>query len=242
MTATCAGTANFSTTARTTTNVSVVLQCNSTAPEAGSALITGTTFNCGTVTSISASPAEVIVGNPIALNSLATAPNPSGLTYAWSAPSGSGSFSNATAANPTFTCSAPASALTLTLTVADGAVPPGAACSSNTSSIQVTCDGHLDAAQQYATVTKIKHLVVIFGENVSFDHYFGTYPTAQNNAGDTAFTAAPGTPVPNGLVSPLDPTHGFALISTESELAHDQSECIGDRQRRGREQPVPPRG
>jgi phospholipase C len=218
MTATCAGTASFSTTARTTTNVSVVLQCNSTAPEAGSALITGTTFNCGTVTSISASPAEVIVGNPIALNSLATGPNPGALTYAWSAPSGSGSFSNATAANPTFTCSAPAAPLTLTLTVADGAVPPGAACRSNTSSIQVTCDGHLDAAQQYATATKIKHLVVIFGENVSFDHYFGTYPTAQNNPGDTAFTAAPGTPVPNGLVSPLDPTHGFTALGGPSLL------------------------
>ena len=26
------------------------------------------------------------------------------------------------------------------------------------------------------TATPIKHLVVIFQENVSFDHYFGTYP------------------------------------------------------------------
>jgi phospholipase C len=26
------------------------------------------------------------------------------------------------------------------------------------------------------TTTPIKHLVVIFQENVSFDHYFGTYP------------------------------------------------------------------
>ena len=30
------------------------------------------------------------------------------------------------------------------------------------------------------TATPIKHLVVIFQENVSFDHYFGTYPVAQN--------------------------------------------------------------
>src|SRR5262245_23507493 len=30
------------------------------------------------------------------------------------------------------------------------------------------------------TKTPIKHLVVIFQENVSFDHYFGTYPTAAN--------------------------------------------------------------
>src|SRR5580693_4646534 len=28
--------------------------------------------------------------------------------------------------------------------------------------------------------TPIKHVVVLFNENVSFDHYFGTYPTAAN--------------------------------------------------------------
>jgi phospholipase C len=33
-----------------------------------------------------------------------------------------------------------------------------------------------DAAGGYPTTTPIKHLVVIFQENVSFDHYFGTYP------------------------------------------------------------------
>ncbi len=40
----------------------------------------------------------------------------------------------------------------------------------------------------------IKHVVVIFGENESFDHYFGTYPNALNQPGETAFTAATGTP------------------------------------------------
>jgi len=39
----------------------------------------------------------------------------------------------------------------------------------------------------------IKHVVVIFGENISFDHYFGTYPNATNTGG-TTFTAATGTP------------------------------------------------
>ena len=33
------------------------------------------------------------------------------------------------------------------------------------------------------TATPIKHLVVIFQENVSFDHYFGTYPNAANTGG-----------------------------------------------------------
>ena len=30
--------------------------------------------------------------------------------------------------------------------------------------------------------TPIEHLVVIFNENISFDHYFGTYPNATNPA------------------------------------------------------------
>jgi phospholipase C len=46
----------------------------------------------------------------------------------------------------------------------------------------------------------IKHVVVIFGENVSFDHYFGTYPNALNNPGANTFTAATGTPTPNNYI------------------------------------------
>ena len=50
------------------------------------------------------------------------------------------------------------------------------------------------------TATPIKHLVVIFDENVSFDHYFGTYPNAANTDG-TPFTAAKGTPAVDNLVT-----------------------------------------
>jgi len=53
------------------------------------------------------------------------------------------------------------------------------------------------------TATPIKHLVVIFQENVSFDHYFGTYPNALNSKGDRIFTPAPGTPTVNGLSTAL---------------------------------------
>jgi phospholipase C len=49
------------------------------------------------------------------------------------------------------------------------------------------------------TTTPIKHVVVIFQENISFDHYFGTYPKASNLAGETRFTAKAGTPSVNGL-------------------------------------------
>src|ERR1700682_1303927 len=46
--------------------------------------------------------------------------------------------------------------------------------------------------------TPIRHLVVIFQENVSFDHYFATHPHAPNPEG-SPFTAKPGTPIVNGL-------------------------------------------
>ncbi len=66
----------------------------------------------------------------------------------------------------------------------------------------------LPSTQTYTipTVTSsqvIKHVVVIFDENVSFDHYFATYPFATNPAGETSFTAATGTPIPNGLSGTL---------------------------------------
>ncbi len=51
------------------------------------------------------------------------------------------------------------------------------------------------------TTTPIHHVVVIFQENVAFDHYFGTYPLAANPAGEPAFHAAPATPSVNGLLS-----------------------------------------
>jgi phospholipase C len=55
-----------------------------------------------------------------------------------------------------------------------------------------------------ATKTPIKHLVVIFQENASFDHYFGTYPQALNPAGETLFKAAKDTPKANNLLHPKD--------------------------------------
>jgi phospholipase C len=51
------------------------------------------------------------------------------------------------------------------------------------------------------TATKIKHLVVIFNENRSFDHYFGTYPHALNPPGEPAFVAAKDTPIPDNYIS-----------------------------------------
>jgi len=49
------------------------------------------------------------------------------------------------------------------------------------------------------TATPIKHFVVVFQENISFDHYFGTYPNALNPPGEPAFYALPGTSAVNGF-------------------------------------------
>jgi phospholipase C len=52
------------------------------------------------------------------------------------------------------------------------------------------------------TSSPIKHVVVLFDENESFDHYFGTYPYATNTDG-TTFKAKPGTPKVNGLYNKI---------------------------------------
>jgi phospholipase C len=60
-----------------------------------------------------------------------------------------------------------------------------------------------DAAAAYQTATPIKHIVVIFDENESFDHYFGTYPEALNPSGEPSFYAVANTPVVNGYTVAL---------------------------------------
>jgi phospholipase C len=55
----------------------------------------------------------------------------------------------------------------------------------------------------FPTRTPIKHVVVIFQENISFDHYFGTYPHANPNKNGTVFFAGAkeDTPRANTLLS-----------------------------------------
>lgn len=52
---------------------------------------------------------------------------------------------------------------------------------------------------QFPTSIPIKHLVVLFQENSSFDHYFATYPVATNPVGEPQFIADPNTPMVNNL-------------------------------------------
>jgi phospholipase C len=71
------------------------------------------------------------------------------------------------------------------------------------------------------TATPIKHLVVMFQENVPFDRYFGTYPHALNLPGEPRFTGRRDTPTVNGLTPAL--------------LAHNPN--AANPRRLGREQP-----
>lgn len=61
----------------------------------------------------------------------------------------------------------------------------------------------LACAASEKTATPIQHIVVIFDENISFDHYFGTYPKALNPPGEPKFEAQPGTPRVNGFTPEL---------------------------------------
>src|SRR5215831_15337193 len=65
---------------------------------------------------------------------------------------------------------------------------------------------------EHRTSTPIKHVVVIFQENVSFDHYFATYPIALNPPGEPPFHARRGTPTVNGLSGALL-THNPNLVN-----------------------------
>ena len=47
--------------------------------------------------------------------------------------------------------------------------------------------------------TPIKHVVVLFDENISFDHYFGTYPHATNHP--TNPSSSPSRALPTSTVS-----------------------------------------
>ena len=70
------------------------------------------------------------------------------------------------------------------------------------------------------TATPIKHLVVIFDENESFDHYFGTYPYAANTDG-TSFHAKPGTPTVNGLYSKITKSGPTGPLLTNNPNKYD---------------------
>ncbi len=105
-------------------------------------------------------------------------------------------------------------------------------------------DPSIAGAQTVPTpTTPIQHVVVIFGENVSFDHYFATYPVAVNPPGQPRFTALPGTPAVNGLTGTLltnnpnflNPANGTGAanpfrLNRSQALTADQGHSYGPEQ------------
>ncbi|MBV9413911.1 MAG: hypothetical protein JO363_02940, partial [Solirubrobacterales bacterium] len=81
-------------------------------------------------------------------------------------------------------------------------------------------DGDFGAGRGPATTTPIKHLVVIFQENVSFDHYFATYPNAANTDG-SPFYASRNTPSVNGLSGALLTNN--PNLGNPQRLSHSQA-------------------
>ena len=61
--------------------------------------------------------------------------------------------------------------------------------------------GSAPLSAQSRTATPIKHVVILYGENVSFDHYFATYPKAANPPDEPVFRALPGTPPVDNLAT-----------------------------------------
>jgi phospholipase C len=80
-------------------------------------------------------------------------------------------------------------------------------------------------------------VVVIFQENVSFDHYFATYPNAANNSpSEPVFTPRPNTPAVNGLLNGglltqnLNSAQPFRLSRSQAVIC-DQDHNYGDEQK-----------
>lgn len=114
----CAGQTRFGIVAAQTTGVSLGLLCTRP-PQTGTVMVNGRLDNCPTLTSVTGSPLQTGIGGVVSLAASATDLDGDPITFAWTATSGIGTFSNSTSANTTFTCTA-AGMTTLSVAVSDG--------------------------------------------------------------------------------------------------------------------------
>ncbi|HTB59393.1 MAG TPA: alkaline phosphatase family protein [Polyangia bacterium] len=187
----CMGSATFDVTSTATVTVPVGITCN-LQPQTGSIVVNGVLNACPRIDAVGASPANTAVGGTMALTATAVDVDhgPSPLTYSWTA--NSGTIDNPSSASANFTCTQ-VGMVTVTLAASDG----DPACASQ-QSIDVVCT-------EPQAQSPIKHVIVLIGENRSFDHTFGTYVPKSgqtiSNLLSKGIVNADGTPGPNFAVS-----------------------------------------
>jgi phospholipase C len=131
-----------------------------------------------------------------------------------------------------------AGAVALCAGAAAGANAASASTSANRAFAGYTTPGLVSQTlYRGSTSTPIKHLVVIFDENESFDHYFGTYPYAANTDG-TPFHAKPGTQAVTGLYTKITKSGPVGPLLTsnpneENPQRLTQSEALTSDQNHG---------
>lgn len=74
------------------------------------------------------------------------------------------------------------------------------------------------------SITPIKHLIIIFQENISFDHYFGSYPFAKNLEGEIPFYRITNTNSIDGLTSTL--LYNNTNLSNPFRMSENDSKII----------------
>jgi phospholipase C len=185
---TCGGSAAFDIDSATTKQVAVHLACD-IQPSTGSILVSGSVNACPRVDSIGATPAEIaLYGGSVALSAVGSDADhaPAALTYTWTA--SSGSLTGTTSASASFTCTQVGPA-TVTVAISDG----DSACATH-ETVTVNCSEPLP-------ITPIKHVIVLIGENRTFDHVYGTYVPRVGqtvaNVLSKGIVNADGTPGPN---------------------------------------------
>jgi hypothetical protein len=202
----CAGSASFDVIAGQTATVAVGMTCHE-GPRSGSVLVNGMLNSCPVIDEVGANPDEVMVGSSVSLTAVAhdSDAGPAPLSYAWSAPSGS--FSDPSSANPTFTCASIGS-VTATLTVSDG--DPSATCAA-TAAVTISCSPNQVVTHPYPGITLIQRtdniplpaparqvkMNVVFADLNEPAVHFKLTPQGQNLPPDNFGTAGWPTPYPS---------------------------------------------
>jgi len=163
----CAGSASFNVAAHATTSVIVHLTCHEAA-RTGNIMVNGSVNVCPTIDGVSASPSEVLVGDSVSLSASAHDSDmmPSPLSYHWTA--SSGTLSDASSANPRFTCTSAGSA-TLTVTASDGDTTANCA---DSGSVTVKCTPAQSASSCAlgSSANPVKHVIYIQFDNTHLEH------------------------------------------------------------------------